>query len=185
MVGLEAMEGQERLISKLVNSEVFQVSWGKQPAILPSTCDVFHQIKGVRQRLTASSGVRLNVLFPSSHGNVLCSHTGRGGRGVKGLISSAVHLNHSQISCNSQASIQPLGLAQMGSQCVSAAAQKPARRKEPAGPTAARCRESSLWRRSCRCLGYQGGGLGEGKKSTPWAWTSQLSPIQMLAVPVH
>lgn len=43
------------LISEPIHSEVFQVSWGKQPAMLPSTSDVFHQIKDARQRLTALS----------------------------------------------------------------------------------------------------------------------------------
>lgn len=50
------MERQEMLISKPIHSKVFQVSRGKQPAMLPSTCDVFHQIKDARQKLTTSSG---------------------------------------------------------------------------------------------------------------------------------
>lgn len=67
------MERQETLISQPAHSEVFQVSRGKEPAMLPSTCDAFHQIKDARQKLAASSGVRL---FPSSHGNVLRCHVG-------------------------------------------------------------------------------------------------------------
>lgn len=64
------------LISEPILSELLEELQGKQLAIVHLPCDVFHQMKDASQRLSTSSGVKLNVFFPSSQGNVLCSHSG-------------------------------------------------------------------------------------------------------------
>lgn len=126
-VGVGSDRQAEMLISEPVHSQVFQVLWGKQSLMLPSTCDVFHQIKDIRQRLTAPSDVRLNVHFPSSQGNKeMCFAVTLGREKIikkKRIVLSGIHLNPSQISCSSQASIQCSSLKQVGTRCVSRVAQ--------------------------------------------------------------